>query len=295
MTWLGIRQSSGIAMGLWLAACGSNGGEDGDSSVDTTDTEPSSSSDTGTADAGTADSGGADSGSESGDTGEPLPQCPAPDESVAAGFSVELDGTPVVLDSSGSASSVSGLPEDWMVRDGLPEIDDMCDVVEQVPGSLTLACTDTMGIERTLTLHLASSEALSTDVGAGPAHLHYTVNLAHDMLEHVSDSVAHAFVLSDDAGIALAGIDGHYSFEALLSEAWPQWPDVVIRHGECAGPHYQAEFELEDGSTVVLPHGSAGDLGEYRVLVETADETTEFDGEFDLTVQTARWLLGRPE
>lgn len=265
--------------------------------------------DSGSAGSGTVDSGSGDSGSgsgsagsadldsgsgsESGDTGEPLPECPEPDEGVAAGFSVEVDGTPIVLE-YGDSQEVSGLPEEWAYQDALPEIDGMCDVVEAVPGSLTVTCIDTLDTERTLTVHLAASEALSTDGGGGPVHVHYQVNLASDMLEHVSDSIAHAFVVSNDAGIVLMGIDGRYSIDASLSEAWPQWPDVSIGHGECSGPEDEVTFELEDGSTGVFPHGSAGDLGGYRVLVERADNTTEFDGEFDQTTQTARWLLGLP-
>lgn len=288
-----------FAVVVLATACGIDPGEDDAGAEASTGTtaEPTTSSpadDSGTT--GTSTETGSESGSGS-ESGEPPVECPPRDETVSAAFSVEVDGEPVVVDYSGFHGSVLGVPNEWQRDDELPEIDGMCEVMAWMPGSLTVSCTDTIGVERTFTVQLFASEPLSTDVGEGPVHVWYMVNREGDILEHVSDTAAHALVVSDDQGIVLAGMDGRYSFDgysSTLDAAWPQWPDASISSHSCAGPRDEAHFALEDGSSVDLFDGSAGDLGPYRVLVETAEVVEEFDGEFDYAVPTARWLVGLP-
>lgn len=292
-----------VIVGSLATACETDPGEDDTGAEASTGTtaDPTTSSpadDSGTTEATTGDE--TDSGSDSGsgsESGEPPMECPPRDDSVVAAFSIELDGEPVVVDYSGFHGSYSGVPGDWQLRDELPEIDDMCEVVASMPGSLTVTCMDAVAMERTLTVQLSASEPLSTDVGEGPVHVWYMVNYDADMLEHVPATMAHSVVVSDDQGIVLAGVEGRYSIEgysATLAAAWPQWPDASISYDPCPGTRGEAHFALEDGSSVDLFDGSAGDLGSYRALVETAVVKDEFDGEFDHGVPTVRWLIGLP-
>lgn len=233
---------------------------------------------------------------------DPPAECPPRNESISAGFSISIDDQPVDIDYSVYFGVISPvLPEGWNIFDTMPEIDGMCDVVEQVEGSLTLACPDLDGVMRTFEVQLSASETLSTSVGPGPVHAWYLVNDAHDELEANPDTIAHAFVVSNDDGIILAGVDGRYSVYSSLPSAWPDWPQAATGDGPCdvvgegslSAQRTLASIVLEDGSSVEVYDGSAHDLGSYRALVEIA--TTHFasdpHGE-DVDVHTARWLLG---
>ncbi len=296
----GLR--SGVVVTALLAACGSDPDSGGETGSDESSTSATSATTMVADDSGTTTSPdpqtGSDSGSGSGsETGEPVPECPAGDETISAQLSVEIDGTPIIVD-YGGAGSVAGIPEDWNPTDDQPEIDGMCDVVQQMADSLTLSCADTDGTDRTFALSLQTTDALSTDVGKEPVHLWYMANVGYDMLRKISDTAAHSMVLSNGGGIVLAGIDGRYAagaFSAGLDAAWPQWPQASISSNACAGPRDEAHFELESGETLDLADGAIGDLGPYRVIVETAVSVDEFDGEFDRTVPTARWVLGLPQ
>ena len=289
-----------VVAALTVVACGADPTSDEETGSDDSTTSGTPATTT------TADDSGATEpvstqtgpGTESGsDTGEPVPECPAGDDTISAQVSIAIDGMPVVVDYGGHFGGISGLPEVWDIGGGQPQIDGMCDVVEQLADALTLDCPDSGGVDRTLSLSLQTTESLSTDVGEGPVQVWYLAEFRRDMLETVSDTVAHSVVLSNDTGIVLAAIDGRFAFgtyAAGLDDAWPQWPQASISSNACEGPRDEAHFELETGETLDIVDGSIGDLGPYRVIVETATNVDEFDGEFDYAVPTARWVLGLP-
>ncbi|MEM7153823.1 MAG: hypothetical protein AAF799_13325 [Myxococcota bacterium] len=225
------------------------------------------------------------------DTGEPLPECPEA-EDVSAAFVIEIDGQEIDADYAEFSGGVFGRPKDWNVQDTLPEINSMCTILEQMPGSLTLTCNDNDAVERTFTVRPEASEAFALDVGKGPVNVWYQIVEDGDMLEHVSDTAGHSFVLSNDAGVILAGIDGRYTMLGSASEAWPDLIQGRVREPQCTGRD-MAEISLGEEVAELL-EGSAGDLGDHRVIVETAVFTLEFDGELNESVDTARWIVGRP-
>ena len=112
------------------------------------------------------------------------------------------------------------------------------------------------------------------------------------MLEKVSDTAGHSFVLSDGDGVILAGIDGRYTQLGSASEAWPDLIQGRPREPQCTGRD-MAEIALGEDVAELL-EGSAGDLGDHRAIVETAVITLEFDGEFNESVDIARWIVGLP-
>jgi len=312
-----------IAAGLALGACGSEPGTEGTessgdmtatatastgaSATDTqavTDTDSASESDDGLATATyTATDTDTDTDADTDtdpDSGEPPVECPARDETVSAGFSITVDGMPIVVDYS-EYFGVVELPIEWATHDDLPEIDGPCDVVDQPPGSLSLACIDTLGMSRAVTIELSASESLSTAVGPDPVHVWYIANDNGDMLEGYPDTNAHAFVVSTDQGIALAGIDGRYSIGATLQAAWPDWPEGNNGADPCdfggTNPNARrtlAHVALEDGASADVYDGSVSDVGALRFLVELSTTiSVESKGESQ-TVRTARWLLGAP-
>lgn len=297
MDWIEHRVACIAATVLLAAACGDDSGGDETGANASTGPDLATTtmvgSDSGSTDSPPADSDSSDSSDSSSSSGEPPEDCPAPDDTVSAEFSVEIDNIPVVIDYSEFQAPGPGTPDEWQYADSLPEIDSICDVVEQTASSLTVTCIDTQDAARTFALDLGGSEPLRTDV-AGAVHVWYLINADGDMLEHVSDSIGHAFVVSDDDGIVLAGIDGRYSFNASLGDAWPESLHGDVTAAECLGNRGHANFELPDGTTLQTFDGSANDLGPYRVLVETAVADTEFDGEFDIAAPLARWLIGLP-
>jgi len=283
----------------------STGADDSPSStgVDDPPSPTGSTTVTSTEGSSSGSSSGTDTDGATSETDEPPVECPSRDESVSAAFSVAIDGGPIVIDYSMYSPPESSAPEEWAVWDTEPEIDGACEVMGQAAGSLTLTCPDLAGVTRTFELQLSASELLTTDVGPGPVHLWYLVNENNDELEANPDTIAHAFVVSNDDGIVLAGIDGRYSVYSSLSTAWPSWPSASIGDEPCdvvgefplTARRTLADFALEDGSSLHVYDGSTNELGGYRLLVEIA--TTEFaDDRFgeEVDVDTARFLLGLP-
>jgi len=123
------------------------------------------------------------------------------------------------------------------------------------------------------------------------------------MLEANPDTIGHSFVISNDEGIVLAGIDGRYALHALLVAAWPEWPSGATGDDPCdlvgafplSANRTLASVALEDGSSIEVYDGSANDLAAYRLLIEiaTTNRANERFGE-EVDVQVARWLLGQP-
>lgn len=295
MDWFDTKLSCVCIAGLLAVACGGDG--DGDAGDDTTDATAPADTDTGTTDTpdtDTSDTGTSDTDTDTdtgSETGEPLPECPE-GEDVSAAFTIEIDGEPITIDYSEFNVDHPGTPEAWTLNDLEPEIDATCNVTEQLPDSLTVTCIDSGKLERTFTVRTEASEALSLDVGEGPVEVWYMVNEEGDMLEHVSDTQGHSFVVSNDAGVVLAGIDGRYTVLGSVPEAWPAALEGRVVTADCLGRD-QAEISL-GADSIELLEGSAGDLGSYRAIVETAVSIPALDGEASESVDEARWLVGLP-
>ncbi|MEM7153352.1 MAG: hypothetical protein AAF799_10960 [Myxococcota bacterium] len=249
------------------------------------------------------DSGDTDGGFET-DTGddEPLPECPAPDGSVTAGFVVSIDREPVVIDYSEHSAPAPFVPLAWNIRDSEPEIDSTCVLTEMTTTTLGLECDDTTGIQRSISIDLMGSEALSTNVGTAAVHFWYMAEHIGDMLEANPDTIANSFVVSNDEGVVLAGIDGRYAaINAFMSTAWPS-PLSGSNGGEpCSGAtptpglRTMATIGVGAGQQLQSYDGTATNLGEYRALIErsTTERSPDPLGE-EGDVHIGRWLLGRP-
>lgn len=273
---------------------------DAESTVAGTDTSTTSTlepTDTGN----TADTGDTDpADTESTDDGMEHPDCEPRDESVVAQFSITVDGTPIVVDYSTFHAEVSGLPDSWWELDSATKINGgPCQVTAFAAdqGLISMICDDAMGVSRTIELTFSSFPLLAPVIEGDEVQLHYNIQSANDMLEHEPDTAAHAFVLRADTEILLAGIDGRYSVDSSLGDAWP--PSVLrceLLQGDCV-PHdrdlaWVRRLPDEEGTTL---DGGFVPVGELLVVVETASiDDADREPAEAIDKETVRLLVGPP-
>lgn len=225
------------------------------------------------------------------------PDCEPPDEAVLAQFSVTVDGAPIEIDYSEFHAPYPDTPEDWMSGDEEPEIDGPCQVTEFAAdqGTISLLCDDAMGVSRTVELAFSSSPALAPALALDEVRLYYIVQRHDDEIEHEPDTTAHAFALSTDGTLLLAGIDGRFSVYANSQAAWPS--DVLtwgMSTPDCqplgrAIVRVRTTADGENGST---QDGGVVAVGDHLAVVEIA---SRYEAEADpFFVETARLLVGPP-
>lgn len=276
-----MRSLGLIVLAAWMSACGL--GEALSTDDGTTASEPGTS--------GTPTSAGGtetetETETETG-AGMDLPdysECEAPDGTTTVGFTVAIDGIPIEIDYSQWDAPFPSIPRDWNNWDLEPEIDGTCAVTSFTPdqGLLALVCPDAQGVERTVELTYSSSVALAPDFAIEQVQLFYIVQYNTDELEANPDTTAHGLVLSTDAGLVLAGIDGRFSTYGSPAAAWPAsrlslvltpglCPEQDLGYCELLG-RARLTVDTSAGDSAVSFDGGSAPLGDDVLVVETALE-----------------------